>query len=201
MGVRMLGSEVLKAETLQTVIFWIVTWSTLADTAYESTRCHHVEYHSLTRLTIFTTILKWLHNKQLRNSYCSPNIVRMIILSRFRGITIDGVWIGWLDLSTPYIHHSELQVITALSLIYSSRLHTPQCSQSSLVISWQRIYNSITVAVAQPNFFLAISRDSLNSDSTCLSSLLYSVGRPQQKAPFPNNCSIVIEVRLPCCRM
>jgi hypothetical protein len=37
---------------------------------------------------------------------------------------------------------------TALSLIYtlhSSPLHTHQGSQSSLVVSWQRIYNSLTV--------------------------------------------------------
>jgi hypothetical protein len=38
----------------------------------------------------------------------------------FGGMIIDGVWIGELDLKT-YTHHSELQVITALSLI--STLH------------------------------------------------------------------------------
>jgi hypothetical protein len=56
-----------------------------------------------------------------------------------------------LDLSTTCIHHSELLAITELSLIYtvySSPLHTPQCSQSSLFVSWQRIYNSLTVTAA-----------------------------------------------------
>jgi hypothetical protein len=39
---------------------------------------------------------------------------------------LDGVWIGWLDLVTPYTHQSELQAITALLLIatfYISLLH------------------------------------------------------------------------------
>jgi hypothetical protein len=31
------------------------------------------------------------------------------ILSRFRGVTIDGVWIGVLDLLTTCIHHLKLQ--------------------------------------------------------------------------------------------
>jgi hypothetical protein len=42
-------------------------------------------------------------------------------------VTIDGVRIGELDLLILYIHHSELQLIIALSLIYtlySSPLHT-----------------------------------------------------------------------------
>jgi hypothetical protein len=49
---------------------------------------------------------------------------------------------------TSYIHNSSLQVITVLSLIYtlySSPLHTDYVSQSSLVVSWQRIHNSLTV--------------------------------------------------------
>jgi hypothetical protein len=33
------------------------------------------------------------------------------------GVTIDGVWIGELDLLTTCTHHAELEVITALSLI------------------------------------------------------------------------------------
>jgi hypothetical protein len=32
-------------------------------------------------------------------------------------VAIDGVWIGELDLLTTCTHHSELQVITTLSLI------------------------------------------------------------------------------------
>jgi hypothetical protein len=38
-------------------------------------------------------------------------------LSRFRGVTIDAVWIGELDLLAPYTHKWELQAITALSVI------------------------------------------------------------------------------------
>jgi hypothetical protein len=50
----------------------------------------------------------------------------ILILSQFRGVTIDGVSIGELDLLTICTRHSELQVIRALSLIstlYKS-LHT-----------------------------------------------------------------------------
>jgi hypothetical protein len=32
-------------------------------------------------------------------------------------VTIDGIWIGELDFLTTYTHHSELYVITELSLI------------------------------------------------------------------------------------
>jgi hypothetical protein len=48
------------------------------------------------------------------------------ILSRVL-VNVDGVWIGRLDLLTPYTHHAELHIITALLLIctlYSSPLHT-----------------------------------------------------------------------------
>jgi hypothetical protein len=61
---------------------------------------------------------------------------------------VTGVfWIAWLHLLTPYTQYWGLQAITALSLIYtlySSPLHTTLGSQSSLVVSRQRIYNSLT---------------------------------------------------------
>jgi hypothetical protein len=44
----------------------------------------------------------------------------------YLGVTVDGVWIGELDLLTTYTHHSELQVITGpllISTLYKS-LHT-----------------------------------------------------------------------------
>jgi hypothetical protein len=51
------------------------------------------------------------------------------MLSRVRGLRwlIDGFLIWWLDLLAAYTHHSELQAISALSLIYtlySSHTHT-----------------------------------------------------------------------------
>jgi hypothetical protein len=55
---------------------------------------------------------------------------------------------------------------TALSVIYAlyKPLRHAKSSQSSLVVSWQRIYNNLTVNAAhyevffvQPNTFLAIS--------------------------------------------
>jgi hypothetical protein len=44
----------------------------------------------------------------------------------FRGVTIDGVWIGELDLLTNYIstNHSEMQVTTTLSLISTLQIIT-----------------------------------------------------------------------------
>jgi hypothetical protein len=49
----------------------------------------------------------------------------IILLSRFWGVTIDGVWIGEFDLLIICIHYSELQVIIALSLI-STLYKSPQ---------------------------------------------------------------------------
>jgi hypothetical protein len=61
-----------------------------------------------------------------------------------------------LDLLITYPHHWELQLIIALSLIYtlySSPLQTHSCSQSSLVVSWQRIYKSLTLTAAHIKSF------------------------------------------------
>jgi hypothetical protein len=119
------------------------------------------------------------------------------------------VWIGWLDSFTACTHHSELQLITALSLIYTlyrSPLHTIVLSDFTSLILATDLYQSHChcskhkVFFSEPNSFLAISshsfstadsRDSLSS-SRCMAS-----GRPQQKTPFPNNSSIVIEACLP----
>jgi hypothetical protein len=64
-----------------------------------------------------------------------------------------------LDLLTTYTHNSELHVITALSLIstlYIKSLAHAKSSQSSLVVSWQRISNSHTVTTAYvKSFFTA----------------------------------------------
>jgi hypothetical protein len=125
----------------------------------------------------------------------------------------DGFWSGWLDLLAPSTHNSVLQAITALSIIYtlySSLLHTHKGSQSSLIVSWQRIYKSRTVAAALNiksylhsliplllNHSIAVSRNSLNSDSNCLRSSSYSFGADPQKTPFPKHSSIVTDVCLP----
>jgi hypothetical protein len=49
---------------------------------------------------------------------------------------------------TLYIHNSGLQATQRYRHTFSSPLHTHQGSQSSLVVSWQRIYNSLTVSAA-----------------------------------------------------
>jgi hypothetical protein len=73
------------------------------------------------------------------------------ILSRFRDVTIDGVWIGEWDLLITYTHHSELQAITAPLLI--STIH--KSSQQPLSpFSACCVFNSRSLATA------SISRDS-----------------------------------------
>jgi hypothetical protein len=67
-------------------------------------------------------------------------------VSRVQGSVTNnnGLWIGWLDLLTPYrVTQFGTAGNTELSLfyrLYSSPLHTHYDSQSSLVVSWQRIY-------------------------------------------------------------
>jgi hypothetical protein len=61
-------------------------------------------------------------------------------------VTIDGVWIGWLDL-LHLIHscNSGLQAIyRAIAILHTSQLtlDTYKESRSSLVVSWQQIYQS-----------------------------------------------------------
>jgi hypothetical protein len=76
------------------------------------------------------------------------HVFTIYIFFHMLGWLLTGFWIGWLDLSAPYSHNSGLQAVTALSLfytLYSSPLHTHYGSQSSLVVSWQRIYNNLTV--------------------------------------------------------
>jgi hypothetical protein len=86
----------------------------------------------------------------------------ILILSCFRALLHDSqdeFWIGCLDLLTPYTQYSRLQAITALSLmytLYSSPLHTHYVSQSSPVVSWQRIYSrtvSLSLQITHEVFF------------------------------------------------
>jgi hypothetical protein len=71
-------------------------------------------------------------------------------------------------------------LIHAIADLYTSPLHTHWCSQSSLFVSWQRIYKCLTVTAAHMKSFhslipflpsllnhsTAISRDSFNSNSS-----------------------------------
>jgi hypothetical protein len=122
-----------------------------------------------------------------------------------------------LDSIIWFIYTLYIQIvttnITALSLIYTlyKSLGHAKSSQSSIVVSWQGIYNSLTVTAAhyevffaKPNSFLAIilptanSGDSLNSLLQMPTPEINSVlilaawdpryiasGRSSQKTPVP----------------
>jgi hypothetical protein len=76
----------------------------------------------------------------------------ILILSRFRSVTIDGVWIGEWIYWTTYTHDSELQAITAPSLI-STILKSPrhplslfEPAMSLPAVPWRRL---LTVEILQ----------------------------------------------------
>jgi hypothetical protein len=85
-------------------------------------------------------------------------LITTLILSLFRSVTVDGVWIGYWFLW----HNSELQVITAppMSSTFYSSLQYPlsifQLSVSSTAVPWQRL---LTVEI----FHLAALRSSCHS--------------------------------------
>jgi hypothetical protein len=64
-----------------------------------------------------------------------------------RAWLLDGCWIGWLNLLTPYTLHLELQAIHRYfhTLKFTVTQECPQSLHSSLVVSWQRIHNSLTL--------------------------------------------------------
>jgi hypothetical protein len=72
-----------------------------------------------------------------------------LILSRVWVTYNNGVRIGNCIVCSPLYNHSKSQ-ITALSLIYPLHklLGHANSSQSSVVVAWQRIYNSFTVTTA-----------------------------------------------------
>jgi hypothetical protein len=107
------------------------------------------------------------------------------ILSRFRGCDYRRGMDWRMGLLNSYTHHSELQVITALSLISTIHisLHT-KSSQSSLV-SWQRL---LTMEII---FFVTAARAKLLSavNSTTAPSLLSLPCRAQLHCETSSNRS------------
>jgi hypothetical protein len=123
-------------------------------------------------------------------------------------VTIDGFWTGWTGfidtLYTPLGTTGNYSTI-AISTLYSSQLHTPHTSDfslshSPLVVSRQRIHNSLTITSNHPwslictawffsCHYYASSGDTLRSllqlPTPELNSVLIALGWPPQKTPRP----------------
>jgi hypothetical protein len=135
---------------------------------------------------ISSSFIWWPYQGRLRGGHLRPSIfgtychVLGVVTIR-RGMDL---MIGFIE--NLCIHNSELQTITALPLIctlYSSPLHTHQCPQSTLVVSWQRVYNAYChysiheVCFSQPNFFPAISSQSFDCRLQRLSQFFWQLTR------------------------
>jgi hypothetical protein len=116
---------------------------------------------------------------------------------------IDEFWIR-LDLLTPYTFNSGLQLIQhyhySLPITVHCWKHTRVLSlHSPLVVSWQRVYNSLSLQIthevfSQTDSFLAISSQllcqlqtqetRLNASSSCTRSFLCSLGADPQRMPL-----------------
>jgi hypothetical protein len=110
---------------------------------------------------------------------------------------------GFIDILYTSLGTTSTKALSLISTIYKSLRHA-KSSQSSLVLSWQRIYNSPTVTAAhmKSNYFLAISSQSLSpaysllkSNSSCVRSSLYGFGSDPQK-----HCYLYYYMLIQCCR-
>jgi hypothetical protein len=104
-------------------------------------------------------------------------------------VTIDGAWIGKLDLLTTCTHHSELHVITALLLI--STLYKSKHAKSLLACSASKGRSQATTSNSADSsascvHVIPVRRKFRNwTHSTGLGSSLYSLGGTQQKTLPP----------------
>jgi hypothetical protein len=100
-------------------------------------------------------------------------------VSCIRGVwLLDGVWVGWL-----YLLHLLTQLVT--TSIYNKYCWFPyyeslghvKTSESSLVVSWQRIYYNLTVTTVQQH------TQSLQVSANSLPTLLNHLRLPYQETP------------------
>jgi hypothetical protein len=94
---------------------------------------------------ILTALLPGKTKQPRANQYCCS-----LILPRVRGCCVTyntGFGLDdWIDCTLfTQLGTTGNTTLLLIYILYSSPLHTHYDSQSSLVVSWQRIYNSLTV--------------------------------------------------------
>jgi hypothetical protein len=81
--------------------------------------------------------LPWSHLDGVPSMLSSVRVVRDLE---------DGFWIGWLDLLTPYAHTTrDGKQYSAIADLHTLSYLPFTVTHSSVFVSWQRIYNHLTV--------------------------------------------------------
>jgi hypothetical protein len=107
---------------------------------------------------------------------------RVSVVSIRRGM--DGM-VGCIDtLYTPLRNTINYSAIADLYTLQFTVTH--QCTQSSLVVSWERIYNSLTAAHIKSSYHSLISFLPSLFDHLRLPSRYIASGADRPKTPFPS---------------
>jgi hypothetical protein len=137
---------------------------------YQSSRRHIPEYR-LENPRSRRVFVVWTRSPR-RHKYCTDITD---ILSQFYGVAIDGFCLPDRIYWTPYTLLRSTFNYSSIADLHTLQFTVTQCSQSSLVLSWQRIYNGLTVTAAH-----------MKSSFDCLSFLLII------RLPSPETLSVVL---------